>query len=192
MKQIPLPVSYNYIGVFLTFGCNLKCSYCINNFEGSLLKRRIISGKEWVRLLNRLLCHQNLPVSLQGGEPSIHPDFIYIINNLKPELNIDILTNLNFDIEKFIKLVDPDRIKRDAPYSSIRVTYHPETMDFEETIDKVLKMLKKGYSIGIWSVLHPYHKEHILKAQEECEKRGIDFRTKEFLGEYNGKYQQTY
>jgi len=192
MKQILLPVSYNYIGVFLTFGCNLKCSYCVNNFGGSLLKRRIISGKEWVRLLNRLLCHQDLPVSLQGGEPGMHPDFIYIINNLKPELNIDILTNLSFDIEKFIKLVDPGRIKRDAPYSSIRVSYHPETMDLEETMDKVLKILKKGYSIGIWSVLHPYYKEHILKAQEECKKEGIDFRTKEFLGEYDGKLYGSY
>ncbi len=192
MKPIAVPDSYNYVGVFLTFGCNLQCSYCINNFEGNSLKCATISGIEWVRLLNRLHIRGDLPVSLQGGEPSLHPDFIYIINNIKPELNIDILTNLTFDIDAFIKLVNPDRIRRNAPYASIRVSYHPETMDLQETTEKVLKALDKGYSIGIWSILHPFYKDQVLEAQEACIKRGIDFRTKEFLGEYSGTLYGTY
>ncbi|MHB8154897.1 MAG: radical SAM protein [Candidatus Omnitrophota bacterium] len=192
LKQILVPDSYNYIGVFLTLECNLKCSYCINNFEGNEAKRETIPGKVWVKLLNRLHSRGGLPISLQGGEPSVHPDFLYIINNIRPELNIDILTNLKFDIDEFIKSVNPDRIKRDSPYASIRVTYHPETMDLEETVGNVLKMLDKGYSIGIWSVLHPRYKEQILKAQEECVKKGIDFRIKEFLGEYQGKVYGLY
>lgn len=187
-----MPKSYNYIGVFLTFDCNLKCSYCINYFEKDLLKRKIISGKDWVRLLNRIESRDDLPVTLQGGEPGIHPDFIYIINNVEPELNIDILTCLEFDVDEFIREVNPQRVKRDAPYASIRVSYHPETMDLEETKGKVLKMLDSGFSVGIWSVLHPLYKDHILDAQKKCKGLGIDFRTKEFLGEYQGKLYGTY
>ena len=192
MKPVNLPPTYNYIGVFLTFGCNLNCSYCINNFEEGVKKRKIISGKEWVRLLNRLESRPDLPVTLQGGEPSTHPDFIYIINNLKTSLNIDILTNIQFDIEKFIKEVDPQRVKRPAPYASIRVSYHPEVMDLEDTIRRVLRMQDKGFSIGIWGVVHPLYKEHILEAQRKCRSLGIDFRTKEFLGEYQGRLYGTY
>jgi hypothetical protein len=192
MNPINIPSTYNYIGVFLTFGCNLNCSYCINNFEGNLRRRKMISGKEWVTALNRIHSREDLPVSLQGGEPSIHPDFFYIINHIKPELHIDILTNLNFDIDTFMKNVDPQRLRRAAPYASIRVSYHPETMKLEETVEKVLKMLSRGYSIGIWSVLHPFYQEHILQAQQECKGKGIDFRTKEFLGEYEGKLYGTY
>jgi hypothetical protein len=192
MKAIKIPKSYNYIGVFLTFGCNLNCSYCINNFEGGLLKRKLTPGEDWVRLLNRIESRQDLPVTLQGGEPSTHPDFAYIINNLKPELNVDVLTNLQFDIDKFMMEVSPDRIKRDAPYASIRVSYHPEKMDLDDTIERVLKMQNGGYSIGIWSVLHPYYEKDVLNAQKRCKGLGIDFRTKEFLGEYEGRLCGSY
>lgn len=192
MKNIYVPETYNYIGIFLTFGCNLNCSYCINKFEHNLKKRKSSSCKDWVKHLNRIESRLDLPITLQGGEPSIHPDFIYIINNVKPTLNVDILTNLQFDIEDFIKKVDPERVKRNAPYASIRVSYHPETMDLDDTIDRTLKMLKAGFSIGIWGVRHPIYEEHIKAAQAKATERGIDFRTKEFLGEYNGRTLGTY
>lgn len=192
MKPIVVPAGHNYIGVFLTFGCSLNCSYCINHFEKNLKQRPMISGKDWVRLLNRIDSRPDLPVSLQGGEPSLHPDFLYLINHLKPALPIDILTNLSFDIERFMREVKPERLKRDAPYASIRVSYHPETMDLAATTEKVLALLSRGYSIGIWSLLHPGYRQHVLQAQESCKKKGIDFRLKEFLGEYQGKFYGTY
>lgn len=192
MQPIIMPENYNYIGVFLTFACDLRCSYCINYFEQDIIKRKNISGKDWVRGLNRIISRDDLPVTLQGGEPSLCPDFIYVINNLKPELNIDILTNLQFDVDEFIKKVNLDRIRRNAPYASIRVSYHPEQMDLDEIIKKTLKMLEAGFSIGIWGVMHPKYEKIILEAQSKCQKRSIDFRTKEFLGEYNGKLFGTY
>lgn len=192
MKAIRVPESYNYAGIFLTFGCNLNCSYCINNFEHSLRKRKIASGREWVKHINRIESRPDLPVTIQGGEPSIHPDFIYIINNIKDELNIDILTNLQFDIEDFMRKVKPERIKRDAPYASIRVSYHPQTMDLDDTLKRTLRMQDAGYSIGIWSVSHPSAEEHVKEAQKKGRDMGIDFRTKEFLGEYNERLYGTY
>lgn len=192
MEPINIPENYNYIGVFLTFACNIRCSYCINYFEQDIIKRKIISGENWVEGLNRIVSRDDLPITLQGGEPSLHPDFIYIINNLRAELNIDILTNLQFDVEEFIKNVHPDRIKRQSPYASIRVSYHPEQMNLEEIIKKTLRLLEAGFSIGIWGVTHPLYEKVILKAQSKCQKLGIDFRTKEFLGEYNGKLYGSY
>jgi hypothetical protein len=91
-----------------------------------------------------------------------------------------------------MKNIKPERIKRDALYASIRVSYHPEQMSLEETIEKVLKMQEKGYSIGVWGVLHPDYKQKIINAQKKCIKLGIDFRVKEFLGEHDGKLYGTY
>lgn len=192
MNSIKIPKNHNYIAAFLTLACNYRCSYCINYFENGKFSKKHISGKEWVKGLNRIISRNDLPVTLQGGEPSIHKDFIYIINNLKPELKIDILTNLQFDIDNFIKNVDAKRLKRKAPYAPIRVSYHPQVMDLKKTIDKTLKMLDAGFDIGIWGVLHPVQKDAILKAHDECKKIGIDFRTKEFLGEHNNKLHGTY
>lgn len=192
MEAIIIPKNYNYIGAFLTFACNLKCSYCINYFEDRPVKRKTISGKDWVEGLNRLVSRDDMPVTLQGGEPSFHRDFLYIINNLKPELNIDILTNMQFDEQEFMKHVHPDRVKRNAPYASIRVSYHPEEMDLDDTIRKVKNMLQNGFSVGIWGVTHPKYEKIILEAQEKCRNLGIDFRTKEFLGEDNGSLYGNY
>lgn len=192
MKSIKIPENYNYIAVFLTLACNLRCSYCINRFEKGRLEKNLLTGEEWVKGLNRIVSRDDLPITLQGGEPSLHPDFFYILNNIKPELNIDILTNLQFDTDKFMKNVGPGRIKRNAPYASIRVSYHPETMKLEPLVRKVLQMQDAGYSIGIWGVLHPKQEAEILRAQEYCNTLGIDFRTKEFLGEYAGKMYGTY
>ncbi len=193
LKRIHLSKRYNYIACFLTLDCNLGCHYCINYFGGAgKFKRKIISGEKWVEGLNRIVCSRDLPVTLQGGEPSLHKDFIWIIKNIRPDLNIDILTNLCFDVDEIIKNIDHLRLHRDAPYPNIRVSYHPYYMDLDELIRKVLKLQKVGFSIGIFGILHPEFEQEILEVQEKCRNLGIDFRTKEFLREYNGQIYGTY
>jgi MoaA/NifB/PqqE/SkfB family radical SAM enzyme len=192
LKTILLPETYNYSAAFLTLACNLTCSYCINNFGQSVEAKKHLSGEDWVRGINRIESKNDLPITLQGGEPTLHKDFIYILNNIKEGLNIDILTNLQFDADEFIEKVDPERIKRDSPYASIRVSYHPEVMELEPLAKKVVKLQDAGFSIGIWSVLHPIQEKEVREAQKYCEGLGIDFRFKEFLGEYNGKLYGEY
>ena len=193
MKPIVIPESYNYIAVFLIFACNLRCSFCINDFNKMTrgIKRKLLSGKEWVKGLNRIISSLDLPVTLQGGEPTLHKDFAYIVNNIKPELNIDVLTNLQ-DEKIFIDSINPDRIKRDAPYASVRVSYHPEQAQLDNLVEKVLNLQNSGFSVGIWGVMHPNQKKEIKVAQKICKDKGIDFRTKEFLGEHNGKLYGKY
>tara|TARA_Y100000034_G_scaffold45936_1_gene56489 strand:+ start:19185 stop:20078 length:894 start_codon:yes stop_codon:yes gene_type:complete len=194
-RGISIPKEYKYISAFLTMRCNLSCSFCLNDFENDLNRERFneISGKEWVNTLNKIEPKQNIPITFSGGEPFLHKDFIYIINNLKPELNIDILTNLIWGkkgLEKFISKINPERIKRNAPYASIRVSYHPEQMgDGKKLIENVKKLKDAGFSVGIWSVLYPGSKQlsAINQMQFRCKDAEIEFRLKEFTGEYNGK-----
>jgi len=192
MPSINLPKHYNYIGAFLSLSCNLSCSYCINHLVGLDQRRKHLSGAEWVEGLNRIQTEGPLPISLQGGEPSIHKGFIEILNGLRKDLNVDLLTNLQFDPHKFMDLVDPERFKRDLPYPSIRVSYHPETMDLAETVNKVKILHDNGYSIGLFTVAHPDALEYIPAAEQACKDNGILFKTKEFLGEHNGKLHGTY
>ena len=102
------------------------------------------------------------------------------------------LTNLSFDIDNFIAHISPQRFKRDLPYPSIRVSYHPKYADLDEIIYKVMKMLKAGFCIGVFGILHPEFQKEIFKAREKCQNIGIDFRIKEFLGVHNGQLYGTY
>jgi sulfatase maturation enzyme AslB (radical SAM superfamily) len=192
LRGIMVPDGFNYIAAFLTFACNLTCSYCIVEYGGKKKRPKPLSGEEWVTGLNRINSREDLPVTLQGGEPTLHKEFIHIINNIKPELNIDILTNLQFEVDEFISKIDKNRIKRKAPYASIRVSYHAETMKLDELIKKTMKIQNAGFSIGIWGVMHPSWEKEVMQAKEECEREGIDFRTKEFLGKVEGDMYGTY
>lgn len=180
IKAITLPVDYNYIALFLTFRCQLKCHYCINKIN-NLQVANELDGKAWVNIINRIET-RNIPVTLQGGEPSLHRDFYYIVNNIKEDIHVDLLTNLSFDMREFMQNIPPERLKRDAPYASIRVSYHPVTMEYDDLKKRVLLMLDRGYHAGIWAVLHPQYEDHILKVKEDAVNSGIDFRVKSFMG----------
>lgn len=181
MREIEIPNDLTYIGVFLTFRCNFKCNYCINR-HGELKARKELTTNEWIKGLNRLKVDRELmvPITLSGGEPSKHKGFIDIIKGLNEDFYIDVLTNLDFDIDQFMAEIPPDRLQRDVPYDSIRVSYHAGQSDINDLFVKLFKMKHEGYSIGLFAVDHPDINYDYVK--ELSRQLGIDFRLKEFLG----------
>lgn len=194
MKRIKVPSTYNYIGLFLTLRCNLSCPYCINRFDKNdfVVQRNELTGHQWADIINRIDSANDLPVTFQGGEPTLHKGFFDILENTRSDIKFDLLTNLEFDIDLFMDRISPSRFKRDAPYASIRVSYHPDSMNPEILAKKVERMVKRDYSVGVWMVDHPKWKKHLLEVRKIFESRGIDFRTKEFLGIYENKLYGTY
>lgn len=195
MNQLP-PIKakpeQNYIAFFLTLACNLRCSYCINLHAGGsrtrTMRRQPMSAKEWIAAADRLVLRDDLPLTFQGGEPTLHEGFYEFVNKVKPEIKMDLLTNMMFDVGRFIREVPAWRFTREAPYAAIRVSYHPGQNDITDLIEKTKKLQAAGFRIGLYSVLHPdpQKRAHILKVQDACRAQGLDFRTKEFLGAYNG------
>lgn len=183
--RITLPDDYNYIAVFLTFRCQLRCHYCINKIN-KIQKTGELDGMTWIKIFDKIEA-RDIPITLQGGEPTLHRDFYYVVNNVKDSIRFDLLTNLQFDIDYFIRNVHPDRIKRNALYASIRASYHPATMKYEDLLMRTLKLLDKGYQVGIWAVLLFEYDEHINHVKEDALKAGIDFRVKPFLGFHDNK-----
>ncbi len=198
-NPIIIPKTYNYMTAFLTFRCSLKCWYCINDRRSHLLTdRKELSGKVWVEALNRIEPRPDLPITLSGGEPTLHNDFYYIVNHIKPDLKVDLLTNLRFNVEEFVKKVKTNCFSRPAPYASIRVSYHWPWMEVEGLIQKVKYLIKHEFHVGVWGILPPEPERDeqwskaIVYAKDRCWKEGIDFRTKEFLGWSKGKLYGTY
>ncbi len=191
MQDVSVSQRLAYVGIFLTFRCSFGCRYCINRFD-DLKPRKELTCEEWIKGLNRLRIgrQQMVPLTIQGGEPSCHDGFFDIINGLDERFYIDILTNLDFDIERFIREIPPEKLKRDVPYASIRVSYHPGGSRLKEVLNKVKFMQERGYSIGLFAVEHPDTDIEIIS--KEAEMLGIDFRTKEFLGRHKGRIYGRY
>jgi sulfatase maturation enzyme AslB (radical SAM superfamily) len=196
--MINLKEYHNYVAFFLSLGCNLKCEYCINlHNSGSRYKqskRKEFTYKDWIKAANKLELRDDLPLSLQGGEPTLLDGFNTFTREVKPEIKMDLLTNMMFDVDKFIKEVPVDRFTRDAPYASIRVSYHPGQNDIDDLIYKTKKMEDAGFRVGLFGIEMPDQKlnKHIFEVRDKCLDLGIDFRTKEFLGEFEGKLYGTF
>lgn len=176
----------NYLAAFLTFSCNLRCSYCINHHGGDLVKGRRMEPQDWISALAKLPLSDTLPITLQGGEPTVYKGF-YDICKYEPFWGkMDLLTNLELDVQEFMWNVSPLVFKRKAPYASIRVSWHIGQNSNDELLERVATLMKNDYQVGIWAVDHPDHTKEIKTAQLKAWNMGIDFRLKEFLGPHNG------
>lgn len=111
-------------GVFLNLNCNLGCSYCIQKIslpQRPLAHYQTRTGKEWTEALNavshrtkkRFLRRRRIKkLSILGGEPTIYPDFLYVINNL--DKNWKITVTSNFDSPFFEEELNLKQIRNKA------------------------------------------------------------------------------
>jgi hypothetical protein len=170
----------NYIAVFFTMACPRGCPYCLNELTGEIAKYKISPAGKWVPALNRL--NYNVPITLHGGEPLCHPEFYEIVNHIRPDKYVDILTTFPFGVDMFCARIKPERFRNPFNYPSIRVTHHFDNMNLEETVDNVLKLSVDGYSAGLYFVNHPDRKEQVDDALGYCKSKNLKPILKPYLG----------
>ena len=153
MNSITMSERFNYAAFFMTLSCNLKCPYCINLYDGGTrykqATRKTMTANEWVQAANRLVLRDDLPLTLQGGEPTLYKGFFEVVNDVKREIKMDLLTNLMFDVDEFIANVPLWRFDREAAYAPIRVSYHPGQNEIVDLMEKTEKLQSAGFRVGI-------------------------------------------
>lgn len=191
VNSIVAPQDYDYVGVYLTDKCFLKCPYCITSHHGAAFIGKHgathLSGKDWVRGLNRFVLPTDVPISLQGGEPFLHKDIWEILENIHHK--VDIMTALPpfLTREHFLKLKTLAWNQRPAPYPTIRVSYHKGQNDFKELVERIAG-LNDILSIGLYYLTHPsISAEEIAGMKRYAKAKGVELRPKDFLGLFEGK-----
>ncbi len=87
----------NTVYISLTMSCNLNCSYCTNNVFGPVYNFKTLPGDEWIKIINR----ERKPVVLSGGEPTLYPELIKVINGIDKGIEVKLFTNLKWS-DKFL------------------------------------------------------------------------------------------
>lgn len=184
LNKIPLSTHLQHITALLTMECPRNCSYCINEISGIPKNRGVMSGDKWIEIFNRL--DTNLSIILLGGEPVTHPDFYKIINGVNPNVKFEMLSTFPIDANEFIKNVSPDRFMQGLPYAPLRITYQPESMDFDEVIFKTQQLKDSGFSVVLTFVNHPTIAPKTQQYKNKIESAGLKCTVRPFFGEYQG------
>lgn len=122
------------LSIVLKWKCNAKCSYCLNDVVNPNIRNRTeySSMNEILEYLSKFPLKIK-QISLTGGEPSLHPEFHLLTNELlKLNYNVLIYTNL-INIDKLLKIKPNKRLK-------IYTTYHENAGSiFESNYNKIKK-----------------------------------------------------
>jgi sulfatase maturation enzyme AslB (radical SAM superfamily) len=155
----------------------------------------IRSPREWLEMWDRVYVkYGSVKIDLFGAEPTLYPDFIWLITLLVRKHQINFTTNLSWNKEtfnRFIEHVDPSKIR-------IMSSFHPYTAKFNEFLDKLLILRRSGFFNGsvytqVCCVAWPPILKNLKKIKEKFESSGFLFRTQPFEGIYkNIKYPEGY
>jgi len=162
---------------YINVACNYRCPYCQpekyierrENFE------KII--KIWEKIyMDYGPCH----ISFSGGEPTIYPDFFKMLKGLVKYHTIELITNLSFNVDKFINNFTPEQAR-------IGASFHPDMVDFESFFEKVKKIHLNEFEIWVTYVGYPPNLGKLGYYKERVEELGVHFSILPFNGSYNGK-----
>lgn len=185
--MIKLPSHYFhercYWAHMVTLRCSARCPFCILNGRGRRISQKEMNGEEILKWWNGVEHKPGQKLSIIGGEPTLHPDIVKIINGLE-NYNITMTTNCK---SSFYKDSDFNKRFKVRPTSTFRIntTYHPDHITADEYLAVIAKWRKASYFVDQTSFV--YTPETIEKHGAEIEKvrKGISLRTSSFLGFYS-------
>jgi organic radical activating enzyme len=136
-KLIKLESSKKFLFIYWQINdfCNFKCNYCVPSLNQGFFsiknKQLTPSNQTIINFIDNIKKQKNdkeIYFSLSGGEPTLHPLFREIINELHNSSRIELITNGSRSISWWKSL--------DHLPNIVRISLHPEYTD----IDKINKL----------------------------------------------------
>ncbi len=178
-------------GVFeLTPLCNLDCKMCYVHLQKDQLKeQKLISGKEWIGLMEQAIARGMMEAQLTGGEAMMHPDFdeIYLYLYEKGVQTI-IMTNGILLTDKRIDFFKkyPPRAIQCTLYGASEEDYEYVTgfRQFQTVTDHLIKAKGIGCKLTISATPSKYFgAEQVKKARDFCKEHELRFLVNSNLNE---------
>lgn len=183
LETLPGRIFWNWE---LTHECNYRCSYCPTWNDG-VKTPQILSTAQWKRIWDRIFdLYYSCIIRFTGGEPSTYPDFSNIVGAVSQKHTIDITTNLSFDVDDFMRSIEPGNV-------AISASFHPEFNEVTAFLEKVVRLHKNGFMATICVVAYPPHLRDLAYYKKVTEDAGIMFKFLPFTGEYRGlRYPESF
>ncbi|MDD5021107.1 MAG: radical SAM protein [Endomicrobiaceae bacterium] len=179
--------------VFFTWGmhyqCNYNCTYCYApkphdiTFDNNKNNKALYLSTEqlvdsWKFVFDK---YGTSRIRLDGGEPTIYPNFYYILKELLKMHRLQINTNLSFDVKEFCDNSDPQKVRIDA-------SLHCEYTKLDDYVKKLEYLKKHGYKLVVSYVAYPDFINNIPLAKKIIQSElNIPFLIHPYSGFYNDR-----
>lgn len=94
-----------FIDFIITQKCTYSCLYCSQSKNQT--KQKHSASKSTIENFLKFLdtIDKDFEITITGGEAMLHPDFLYLIDEIKHKnFKINLITNFSFQIEKYIQV----------------------------------------------------------------------------------------
>lgn len=165
-------VAPNRLYLELTRNCNLRCLMCYNNAIGPLPNE--LTGVQWKKLLDEMDRIAVFEARFTGGEPTLHPDFLEILDYaIAKGFYVSVATNGVWKKEMLKKIcsrnIDDFIISVDGPKEINN--YLREGGSFERTIETIKALKNAGMKkVRINTVLSKVNYLEIEELFQLCQK----------------------
>jgi len=154
-----------------------------------------VSGERWVEALNSLEGRikkrflnfsRKKKISITGGEPSLHPDFVYILNNLDDNWLMTVTSNFTSPFfDKDIRSLRALRRRRSLKFNA---SYHFMCAPIGKFIENLTKVKRAGFFVhSVFIVAHPAHLAEVQEYRRELLKIHPVVKLQRFFGRYEEK-----
>lgn len=158
----------------LTTYCNLNCKFCFS--KSGKPRKNEMGTKEIKRVIRQMKDAEVMSVFLTGGEPTLHPDFIEIVNYVF-ELGMDcfVLTNGTQLNAKLLSRI-PNRIYFVMSFDGINSHLDSHGgLDFASVKEKFALLKKLDFPFSAQYVLHKGNIADLENTYKWCSENIIDF-----------------
>lgn len=180
-KDVIFHGDYNHdlfsINLAVTSYCNYQCSYCCAEIPPVNSKSAFIEYQKIVSIIDRFFSFNKREyfIILTGGEPTIHPDFLRIIeyiNSIGKEKKIilNIISNGSRSVDYYENI-----FKNSYNLTlTLRISIHLEYAKMEHIKEIIIVANKYNKNILLNFMLHPILREERLSVYKEL----LEFRNK--------------
>lgn len=159
----------------LTTSCNLNCKHCFYKNSDEFLSNCFIQKEEAFRLIRKFKMNGIKKLVLTGGEPTIHPDFIEIVEYAKLNIpKVTLCTNGVIGKSLMYKIIDMNFDTYTVSIDSCESANHDEFRGRCGAHAKVLLftelLVKNKKNLSIHIALHRDNIDHINEIIDYCRK----------------------
>jgi MoaA/NifB/PqqE/SkfB family radical SAM enzyme len=140
----------------LTNNCNLQCFYCSKHHKEEYYSYDMI-GQYVVNIINKLAKYKKIVLYLFGGEPTLYPYLLNILNDIYSDIYVDLQTNLIIDPQVLIKYIETQKI------SKISGSLHYGVCDTTIFHKNIQNLLKYNLSIKLYLMYDSKYEDLFLK-----------------------------